>query len=597
MNYQLINPDITHPPLERILLNRGIEESKLNRYINIDKTELSEPEALGEEKLFEGLKAIFRAIKDNAPAVLIVDCDCDGYTSSAVLLNYLHDFAPTWVENIEVKYHKSKSHGLSEFIDEIVERRFPLVICPDSSSNDYIEHCRIKEYGGTCLVLDHHLADRISEDAIVVNNQLSDYPNKELSGAGVVWQFCRYADKVFQIFGAEKLLDLVALGLDGDMMSASSLETRYLINEGFKKCNIHNPFIDGMLLRNEFPLSKPDYVPYEDDLACTPMGAAFFIVPFVNAITRSGTQEEKELLFLSMLNYKAYKKVPSTKRGHKPGEEEMLINQALRVVGNVKNRQTKAEDSGLELLRRRVEEGNMLAHNILVFLLEKNEVAPEIRGLVANKLMSEYQRPVCVLTKNTYTDPETKEEISSYEGSARGYTKNGVESLKDILDVCPGILYSAGHHNACGLGLREDSLDEFLATADAILDEYPHEIVYRVDYIWDELSLNGQDILDIAHMNSYWGQDVERALVLVKFKITNRNFAVMARQTLKFTLPNKVTIVKFAGTEEEIKNFTTDGYLEVEAICKCCANNWNGNSYPQLMMIDYQIVDSSKYFF
>jgi len=46
-----------------------------------------------------------------------------------------------------------------------------LIICPDASSNDYDIHALIKsEGGGDVLVLDHHLADKESECAIVVNN-------------------------------------------------------------------------------------------------------------------------------------------------------------------------------------------------------------------------------------------------------------------------------------------------------------------------------------------------------------------------------------------------------------------------------------------
>ena len=74
-------------------------------------------------------------------------------------------------------------------------------------------------------------------------------------------------------------------------MSLRSFETRYLITKGFRKENIKNPFIDYMIEKNGFPLSKADYISADAEMACTSMGAAFFIVPFVNAITRSGTIE------------------------------------------------------------------------------------------------------------------------------------------------------------------------------------------------------------------------------------------------------------------------------------------------------------------
>jgi len=46
------------------------------------------------------------------------------------------------------------------------------------------------------------------------------------------------------------------------------------------------------------------------------MSVAFYIAPYVNAICRSGTIEEKQTIFESMLKYKAFVEVPSTKRGH-----------------------------------------------------------------------------------------------------------------------------------------------------------------------------------------------------------------------------------------------------------------------------------------
>ena len=330
---------------------------------------------LGEASLKNGLIALLSIIEQEKDSIIIVDCDCDGYTSAALLINYLYKIFPTWVNNHLTWYmHDSKQHGLSDCIDFIIAKNPSLVICPDSSSNDYDYHKILADKNIQVLVLDHHLAERVSENAIIINNQLSPYPNKELSGVGVVWQFCRYIDSYLQTYYADDFLDLVALGNCGDMMSLKEFETRYLITKGFKKENIKNPFIDYMLDKNAFPLSKADYVSSDSSMSCTSMGAAFFIVPFVNAITRSGTIEEKYLLFNSMLNHKAFEKVLSNKRGHKLGEQEKLILQAIRTATNVKNRQTRAEDAGLEMLEKMIETNHMLKHKILLFLLEPGQI-------------------------------------------------------------------------------------------------------------------------------------------------------------------------------------------------------------------------------
>ncbi len=596
MKYQLINkPNENFSAIQQILYNRGIAEQDILHYINLSDQDINSPLLLGEKNLKDGLMAIINTVKENKHALVIVDCDCDGYTSSALLINYLYKLFPSWVNNKLTWYmHNSKQHGLSDCINVILENSSStpsLIICPDSSSNDYEYHTKLKEHDITTLVLDHHLADHISEDAIIINNQLSDYPNKELSGVGVVWQFCRYIDGFLNVDFANDFLDLVALGNDGDMMSLKNTETRYLITKGFKKENIKNPFIDYMLDKNSFPLSKADYVSADSSMACTSMGAAFFIVPFVNAITRSGTIEEKYLLFNAMLNHKAFEEVLSNKRGHKLGEKEKLILQAIRTVTNVKNRQTRAEDAGLAMLEKMIETNNMLNHKILLFLLEPGQIDAEIRGLIANKFMAKYQRPCCLLTHVNRNGNET------YEGSMRGYTKTGINSFKDVLEQCPGVTYVEGHDNAAGVGIKANEVEDFLYRIDQLLEDVSVEPIYRVDYDFKEYDDNNQKILEIARMNDFWGQDIDRAYININFKITSSNFQIMKGNTLKFNLPNGLSIIRFSGTDEEIEKFTTTGYLEINAVCKCNANEWNGRVYPQLIMEDYEIVDSSKYYF
>ena len=153
-------------------------------------------------------------ISANHKALVIVDCDCDGFTSAALLINYLYDLVPSWVEtNLKWWVHEGKQHGLNDCMDYINSHDFDLILVPDAGSNDYEAHAALKALGKDIIILDHHLADKISDDAIVINNQLSNYPNKDLSGVGVVYQFCRYIDEKMKTNFADYYLDLVALGL------------------------------------------------------------------------------------------------------------------------------------------------------------------------------------------------------------------------------------------------------------------------------------------------------------------------------------------------------------------------------------------------
>ncbi len=370
MKYKLIKPvNSNYNAITQILINRGINYNDIYHYLHTTDADINSPLELGEENLKAAAAALIQCIKAENPALIVVDADADGYTSSALLINYLHDLFPAWVENkLDYFIHEGKQHGLSDCIE--IAENYALVLILDAGSNDYPYHEHLADLNIPIIILDHHEAEKISEYAIVINNQLSEYPNKDFSGVGITYQFCKYLDSLLGQKYADQYLDLVALGLTADMMSMRSIETKHLILKGFKQENIQNPFIYSMASHNSFSLGDK----------ITPMGAAFYIAPYINSMVRSGTQEEKELLFSSMLKYKAFLKVPSTKRGHKPGDTERLVDQAIRVANNVKSRQTKTQDEGLKVLEHLIEERHLLDHKVLLLLLEPGQVDRNIAG-------------------------------------------------------------------------------------------------------------------------------------------------------------------------------------------------------------------------
>ena len=104
----------------------------------------------------------------------------------------------------------------------------------------------LKDKGIDVLVIDHHEAeDGYSQNAVVINNQLSEnYPNKQLSGVGMVYKFCKALDGILGLDFADSYLDLVALGNISDMVSMKSEETRYFVKKGLN--NVVNPFLKAL---------------------------------------------------------------------------------------------------------------------------------------------------------------------------------------------------------------------------------------------------------------------------------------------------------------------------------------------------------------
>jgi len=583
MRYKLIKDvDPQLSAIQQVLFNRGIKLSDIHHYLNTTDDDISNVEMFGEDRIKAAVAALVTAINNNWNTLILVDCDCDGYTSAAILINYLYDLFPSFVDN-HLKYylHEDKTHGLSDCIDYIEKNDFKLIIIPDAASNDYEYHKKLNEEGRKIIILDHHEAPYVSENAITINNQLSDYPNKQLSGAGVVWQFCRYLDKLRGSHNADEYIDLAALGNCGDMMSLKSIETKHIITKGFRNENIKNPFIYNMAEKNSYTLGNK----------ITPIGAAFYIVPFVNSMVRSGTLEEKELLFKSMLKSEAFKEILSNKRGHKLGEMEKLVDQALRTATNVKNRQTRAQDAGMELVENQIEEKDMMKHKVLIFLLQPGQIDPNIAGLIANKIMAKYQRPVLMLTARD----------GMYQGSARGYSKSGIENFKDICQDTGLVEYAEGHQNAFGLGIKPENIDRFIKLTDEALKDMESEPLYYVDYIFKGVDVKPETILDIANLSDLWGQDIDESLICVEnLKVAKEMLTLMSpdkKPTLKITLPNKISFIKFGSSQEEYEKLLSEGYVELNIIGRCNANEWMGRITPQILIEDYEIIGQSKYNF
>ena len=593
MKYQLINPiNQSYSTIEQILTNRGVPYNEVYHYLNTTDNDINSFMKLDREKLSAAAALLSETISNNNKCLVIVDSDADGFTSSAILINYLHDLFPAWVENnLDYRVHDGKQHGLNDHIDWIIKvtsdpfdkRNYSLVIIPDAGSNDVDECTKLKENGINTIILDHHLCDVQNPNAIVINNQLSDYPNKDFSGAGVVWQFCRYLDSLLKINNSDNYTDLMALGNCADMMSMLSIETKHLINKGFH--NLKNPFFVNLSEKNAYSMNNK----------INHISVAFYVAPYINAICRSGTVEEKTLTFESMLKYKAFKMLPSTKRGHLLGQQEQLVQQVMRVVTNVKNRQTKAQDSGLQTIERMIQEQHLLDHKVLLFLLEPGQVDKNIAGLIANKIMAKYQRPTCLLTKVIDNG------IISYQGSARGCDKVGINDFKSICAGTDLTMYQVGHPGAFGLGILQENIPAFIEKTDQLLKDMPNQAMYYVDYIYQGNNINPNDILTIANMQDLWGKDIDEPFICIQhLKVTSDMVTVYVKKnnTLKITTPQGISLIKFKATDEECYMLqNTSGYYELNIIGRAHQNEWMGNVTPQIFIQDYQIIDRGNFVF
>ena len=578
MKYKLIaKPNKNYSPMQQILVNRGIDVKDIEHYLKTSDADILNPDLL--DNMAEGVKRLVSAIKNQEKMFLIVDCDADGFTASAALVNYIYKVFPSAMELLSIQLHEGKEHGIEEkWLEEIVANEYKLVICPDASSNDYNQHKFLKDNGIDVLVLDHHDAEEVSENAIIINNQLSDYPNKTLSGVGVVYKFCSKIDELMKIKEADTILDLVSLGMIADMMDMRNFETKHLIQKGLTR--IENPFFKALVERQAYSIGE----------TVTPIGVAFYIAPLINATIRVGTQNEKEVMFKAMLNHCAYDMIPSTKRGEK-GKTEAVVVQAVRNATNVRNRQKKARDNGFEYVEQIIAANNLDKNKIIVVQVSE-DLDKNLTGLIANQLMAKYQKPVLLVR-------ETDEGL--LQGSARGYDKSELKDLKSFLLESGFMEYAEGHAAAMGVGIYKDKVNALVDYSNTVLANYDFSACYDVDYEYMSNDFKAQDIIDIGSMKSLWGKGVDEAMVVIKgIKITSNNITLMSANknpTIKITLQNGTSLIKFGASQSEFESLKSSGYTEIDVIGTCAINEWQGMITPQILIKDYEVVGKQDYYF
>lgn len=576
MKYSLYKEVIPeYSALEQVLYNRGIPREKQEEWYNAET--LYDWTCLGIDLMEQACVELINTIDSNGNVCVIVDPDADGYTSAAILINYLFKRFEGWaIEHLSYVMHTGKQHGFADVMDEILFMNPQLVIAPDSGSNDIEQHKLLREKGIASICLDHHDYDvsyNETSPCIIINIQgIPQYPNKSLTGAGVTYKFiCAFEDLYVHGNQPDEFLDLCAVGNAGDMADLREPEIRALMNIGLKE--LKNPFLFQMASNNDYSIQKMNGLNY--------YSVAFYIVPFINAVVRSGTMEEKIAVFSGMITHTAFEKIETSKRGHK-GELVPQYKESVLVAERVKRRQTKLQDEAMAHFEKRISDENLLDNKILLLLCEPGEVDRNIAGLICNKMQAKYQKPAAILTLG---------EDGNYSGSMRNYSLSERKDLKQDLIDTGEIVFCQGHASAAGLSISADNIDNFLKVFNAEYANVEQVPTYHVDYIWNKNSIDAEKILEIGGFTIY-GQEIPESQIVIEDICLDPSMVTLmgvdkGHPTLKIHIGN-VDVIKFKSNEEEYEKFCQEDMV-LTAVCKCQVNEWNGNVSPQLIIEDYEL--------
>lgn len=577
MKYRLIKNSLNniYNPKETVLKNRSI--NNINKYFNLNDDDLHDYNLLSNIDL--AVECLLKHIENQSNIHIVVDSDVDGYTSASILYSYLKLINPEI--NLSYSIHTGKQHGLSDDIK--IPEDINLLILPDAGTND-TEQCKeLKEKGIDIIILDHHIQDKENPYAIIINNQTCNYPNKQLSGVGIVYKFLQALDEVTWSYYADNFLDLVALGLIGDMMDIREYETKRLIDKGLSK------------IRNKMFKALIDKQSYSIGTDITINNVQFYIVPLINAMIRAGDYEEKELMFRAFIKTdEAFKYKPRRKSKNDPEPEEIdetIYDRVARLCANAKNRQNNSKDKDVEKLFEYIKEKN-IDNDKVMFVNATDILDNNMTGVVAMEVAKKFNKPCLILRKKEDTE-------NYYAGSGRNCSNSPLQNLKELLEETNLFDFVQGHDNAFGVSIKKENIKKAIEYINKKLKDVDFDYYYEVDFILDIEDLSISFIKELDELKSIYGMGINEAYVLINnINVNKSDFIIMGKKSnsWKFLFNNEIAFVKFnCNEEDEILNWLNDGWgdeetIEINIVGKCNINSYNGILTPQIIIEAYEVL-------
>lgn len=504
---------------EKILKTRGIPTDKQIDFLVPTESHTHHYDLM--RNATKAVRTILKYTKENKNIVISGDPDADGVTSLVIMLKRIMDI-DGFQGNLSYIYSQRDSgHGISAQLknEENVKllNSSDLLIIVDSSSNEVDGLKQCQELVEQVIILDHHEFNDLDTEsemdklAIIVNPQHSqcEYSNKYLSGAGVVYKICQGLDDLEGKEGySDMYLDLVAVGMVGDMMSVLELENRYLISQGLQ--NVHNIGLTRILKSGKINLYK----------YCS-KDIGFTVAPLINASARMG-QIELAIELLLVDNDTDAKK--------------------LRLQMDKLNKRRQKEQK--EIFDK-YSDGIDLSQKII--LIVDNESNKGFNGLVAQNIAQKYHRPCFVVRNHNGT----------CSGSGRSYGGFNTQEFLSGLDW----VEASGHTQSHGLTFPSEKLDELIEYIDS---EMPDDIESELTYYYDcELDMDNlwEDIETIQGLNYITGSGFPEITVKVdSVMVEDRAVIGKTQETVKFTCESDLVLIKFKVNDEwnaDVETFDT----------------------------------------
>ena len=410
------------------------------------------------------------------------DYDCDGICATTIMSRLLNHL------NIENNYYipsrSKQGYGLNdEIVFNAYNNGFKVLLCVDNGVNACEQLKLAHELGLYTLIIDHHEYQNVPDvDGFIHPALFEDkYKNMCASGLCALITSYIYDDDLSIVYGG--------LASIGDMVSVFNYN-RYLIKKMMEILN------DKIILPIKYLNGSNNYT-YES--------LVYNVIPKINGVSRLDEIMNVNYVVKYLMNnddscQKYLKQIEDINTLRKSLTNEMY-GLALRIMDSSKD----------------------------MIVIKSEQFKEGICGIVANRLMHEYHKPVIV--------------FSIVEGQLRGSGRSMNDTnLYDYLIETTDLFDSfGGHAQAVGLSLNIDNYDSLLKYIDDHPFVYPNTMENVL--VFNQNDLDENVLKEIDSLKPF-GVDFKEPLLAIKDVQYDKKY-IISNRFPKYILNDKLQAISF----------------------------------------------------
>ncbi len=553
--------------LARLLAGRGVQTVK-TLDTAIDGL-LSAEHLLG---IDDAVNAIDTAIDKQKRLLVVGDFDCDGATSTALMMRVLTGLGATVQFLIPDRF--VFGYGLTPALVEHAYNHYSpdMIITVDNgiSSHDGVDLAN--RLGVDVVVTDHHLTKESAPKACaVVNpNQLGcTFASKALVGVGVAFYVLgRLAKKRREAgkstYRVSQHLDLVALGTVADVGTLDQ-NNRILITHGLAQINA------GRCSKGILAILAQAKKSFET-VGVQELG--FIVAPRINAAGRMDSMDVGVACLLADDDYQA----------------QLLAEQLDRL--NNERRQTQdamKKDAETMLDKEAMLDKIEVAVNHRAVILYDDSWHQGVIGVVAGRIKEQVHLPTLIFAPSDSNKIGAKDLIKA---SARSIVGVHIQdSLVEVDKRYPELIcHFGGHAMAAGLTLHKDDFERFCCAFYEVMNELPASVFCERKITDGHLLPSDISLAFVDSLSQFlWGQGFLPPVFDGVFGV--KSHKILKDKHLKLSLSDEHVQYPIDAIWFNFDPKAWDYRAErVHILYKLAVNEWQGNRRVQLIIQDLAVV-------